>query len=105
MTDFNWCHGPSCHTNKTLDRVRGVKGQKVLRTRKVQINNWNRNSFYSKFCSNNCYNEFANKYVNEITAIAPRLDCLETPIDNPKRETQTTNYGYNYTTTTINVRE
>ena len=105
MTDFNWCHGPNCHSNKTLDRVRGVKGQKVLRTRKVQINNWNRNSFYSKFCSNNCYNEFANKYVNEITAIAPRLDCLETPIDNPKRETQTTNYGYNYTTTTINVRE
>ena len=105
MTDFNWCHGPSCHTNKTLDRVRGVKGQKVLRTRKVQINNWNRNSFYSKFCSNGCYNEFANKYVNEITAIAPRLDCLETPIDDPKRETQTTNYGYNYTTTTINVRE
>ncbi len=105
MTDFNWCHGPSCHTNKTLDRVRGVKGQKVLRTRKVQINNWNRNSFYSKFCSNNCYNEFANKYVNEITAIAPRLDFLETPIDDPKRETQTTNYGYNYTTTTINVRE
>ena len=105
MSDFNWCHGPNCHTNKTLDRVRGVKGQKVLRTRKVQINNWNRNSFYSKFCSNNCYNEFANKYVNEITAIAPRLDCLETPIDNPKRETQTTNYGYNYTTTTINVRE
>ena len=105
MSDFNWCHGPNCHTNKTLDRVRGVKGQKVLRTRKVQINSWNRNSFYSKFCSNNCYNEFANKYVNEITAIAPRLDCLETPIDNPKRETQTTNYGYNYTTTTINVRE
>jgi len=105
MTDFNWCHGPSCHTNKTLDRVRGVKGQKVLRTRKVQINNWNRNSFFSKFCSNGCYNDFANKYVNEITAIAPRLDCLETPIDNPKRETQTTNYGYNYTTTTINVRE
>ncbi len=105
MTDFNWCHGPNCHSNKTLDRVRGVKGQKVLRTRKVQINNWNRNSFYSKFCSNGCYNDFANKYVNEITAIAPRLDCLETPIDDPKRETQTTNYGYNYTTTTINVRE
>jgi len=105
MTDFNWCHGPNCHSNKTLDRVRGVKGQKVLRTRKVQINNWNRNSFYSKFCSNGCYNDFANKYVNEITAIAPRLDCIETPIDDPKRETQTTNYGYNYTTTTINVRE
>tara|TARA_R100000908_G_scaffold45016_1_gene21352 strand:- start:16 stop:333 length:318 start_codon:yes stop_codon:yes gene_type:complete len=105
MTDFNWCHGPNCHTNKTLDRVRGVKGQKVLRTRKVQINNWNRNSFYSKFCSNGCYNDFANKYVNEITAIAPRLDCLEIPIDDPKKERIETTYGYNYTTTTINVRE
>ena len=105
MTDFNWCHGPSCHINKTLDRVRGVKGQKVLRTRKVQINNWNRNSFYSKFCSNSCYNEFANKYVNEITSIAPRLTCLETPIDDPKKERIETTYGYNYTTTTINVRE
>ena len=105
MTDFHWCHGPNCHSNKTLDRVRGVKGQKVLRTRKVQINNWNRNSFYSKFCSNGCYNDFANKYVNEITAIAPRLDCLETTIDNPKKERIETTYGYNYTTTTINVRE
>ena len=81
MSDYNWCHGPSCHTNKTQDRIRGVKGSKVLRTRKVKLNNWNRDSFYSKFCSNSCYNEFANKYVNEITAIAPRTECLETPID------------------------
>ena len=102
---YNWCHGPSCHERTTQDRVRGVKGQKVLRTRKVQINNWNRNSFYSKFCSNGCYNDFANKYVNEITAIAPRLDCLEPPIDDPKKERIETTYGYNYTTTTINVRE
>ena len=108
MTDFHWCHGPNCHSNKTLDRVRGVKGQKVLRTRKVQINNWNRNSFYSKFCSNNCYNEFANKYVNEITAIAPRLDCLETPIDDPVKTKHRNEYSWGlneYTTTTINVRE
>ena len=81
MSDYNWCHGPSCHTNKTQDRIRGVKGSKVLRTRKVKLNNWNRDSFYSKFCSNSCYNEFANKYVNEITAIAPRTECLETPIE------------------------
>ena len=85
MSDFNWCHGPSCHTKHTLDRVRGVKGSKVLRTRKIKINNWNRDSFYSKFCSNSCYNEFANKYVNEITAIAPRTECLETPINDPQK--------------------
>ena len=37
MTDFNWCHGPSCHEKHTVDRVRGVKGSKVLRTRKVKV--------------------------------------------------------------------
>ena len=81
MTDFNWCHGPSCHKSHTQDRIRGVKGSKVLRTRKVTLNEWNRNSFYSKFCSNSCYNEFANKYVDQIVAIAPRTEALETPID------------------------
>ena len=34
MSDYNWCHGPKCHTHKTQDRIRGVKGSKVLRTRK-----------------------------------------------------------------------
>ena len=43
MADFNWCHGPQCHEKHTVDRVRGVKGSKVLRTRKIKINNWNRN--------------------------------------------------------------
>ena len=38
MSDFNWCHGPECHEKKvTVDRVRGTKGNKVLRTRKVKI--------------------------------------------------------------------
>jgi hypothetical protein len=75
--------------------VRGVKGSKVLRTRKVKLNNWNRNSFYSKFCSNNCYNDFANKYADQIVAIAPRTECLETPILNPERKTHTYTYGMN----------
>ena len=33
-----------CHEKHTVDRVRGVKGSKVLRTRKIKINNWNRNT-------------------------------------------------------------
>ena len=33
---YNWCHGPSCHTYSTQDRVRGSKGFKVLRTRKIK---------------------------------------------------------------------
>ena len=38
MADFNWCHGPKCHEKHTVDRVRGVKGSKVLRTRKIKQN-------------------------------------------------------------------
>ena len=32
---YQWCHGPKCHTNRTQDRIRGVKGNKVLRNRKI----------------------------------------------------------------------
>jgi hypothetical protein len=30
MSEHVWCHGPSCHLNHTVDRVRGSKGSKVL---------------------------------------------------------------------------
>jgi len=86
MSEYNWCHGPTCHQSHTQDRIRGVKGSKVLRTRKVAQTQWNQNSFYSKFCSNGCYNSFANKHINEITAIAPRTDALETPVDVVKEQ-------------------
>ena len=81
MSEYNWCHGPTCHQSHTQDRIRGVKGSKVLRTRKVALTHWNQNTFYSKFCSQGCYNAFANTHMQEITAIAPRTEALETPID------------------------
>ena len=104
MSDFNWCHGPSCHKSHTQDRIRGVKGSKVLRTRKVTLNQWNRNSFYSKFCSNSCYNEFANKYVDQVVAIAPRTEALETPV-NVSKETVDHPYWGKQTNTEIKVDE
>ena len=87
MSNFNWCHGPSCHERVTTDRVRGSKGSKVLRTRKVKIYNGVQlgTSLYHYFCSQSCYNEFANTYVEQIIRIAPRLEPLETPINDPKR--------------------
>ena len=103
MSDFNWCHGPECHKSHTVDRVRGVKGSKVLRTRKVKY--WSGSGIYNYFCGQSCYNEFANKYIQEVIAIAPRTECLETPILNPTKETTTTNYGYSYTNTKIEVDE
>ena len=86
MSNFVWCHGPSCHKSHTQDRIRGVKGSKVLRTRKIKEQTWTRNSFYAYFCSNGCYNDFANKYVREVIAIAPRLEALETPIEVTKEQ-------------------
>ena len=96
MSNYNWCHGPSCHTNDTQDRLRGVKGSKVLRTRKIAINKWNENHFFRFFCSNGCYNDFARKHINEIIAIAPRTEALETPVNVDK--VQDTYYnGQSYT--------
>jgi len=104
MTDYNWCHGPECHKQHTQDRVRGVKGSKVLRTRKIKLNQWNKNSFYSKFCSNSCYNEFANKYVDQVIAIAPRTEALETPV-NVSKETVDNPYWGRQINTKIEVDE
>ena len=105
MSDFNWCHGPECHERHTLDRIRGVKGSKVLRTRKIKINNWNSGNQWGFFCSQGCQNDFWRKHAREIVAIAPRTEALETPILDPKKETTTTEYGYSYSNTEIKVDE
>ena len=103
---YHWCHGPSCHTYSTQDRVRGSKGSKVLRTRKIKVNNNGYPSgFYQYFCSNSCYNSFADKHAEQIIKIAPRYEPLETPIEDPVREKHTHNYSFgehSYYTTTIN---
>ena len=93
---FKWCHGPNCHTNKTVDRIRGSKGNKVLRTRKITTNQWNQNSVWSVFCSQGCYTDFFYKHWQQVIAIAPRTEPLETPIEvevihHPER---TTEYGW-----------
>ena len=103
MTDFNWCHGPQCHEKHTVDRVRGVKGSKVLRTRKIKTYNGNR-GWYNYFCSQSCYDNFANNYIEQVIAIAPRTECLETPILDPTR-TKHENPYYNYYDTKIEVDE
>ena len=81
MSDFNWCHGPECHKEKTTDRVRGVKGSKVLRTRKIKLNQYNKDWWTKYFCGNGCFNQFVNRNLERVVAIAPRTECLETPIE------------------------
>jgi len=102
MSDYKWCHGPSCHKSHTQDRIRGVKGSKVLRTKKVKQDTYI--GMFSYFCSNGCYNEFASTHIERIVAIAPRNEPLETPIDVVKEVRQNSWDNSDYTATSIKER-
>ena len=105
MSDFNWCHGPECHTKHTVDRVRGVKGSKVLRTRKIKVDKWNSyHTPFKYFCSQRCYDDFSYKHIEQIIALEPRTECQETPIEDPKR-TKHSNPYHNWYETEIKVDE
>jgi hypothetical protein len=56
---------------------------------------------YSYFCSQGCYNDFANKYVREVIAIAPRTEALETPIEVTKEPHTNSWSGQTYMETRI----
>jgi len=109
MSDYKWCHGPSCHKSHTQDRIRGSKGSKVLRTKKVKTTEWNRTNGYQYFCSTGCWNDFFLKYAQQCVAIAPRNEPLETPIDDPKKVKHTGGYTYadgtQHTWTTTEIKE
>ena len=100
MSDFKWCHGPSCHKSRTQDRVRGSKGSKVLRTRKIKQDidrEWyHPDQVFNYFCSQGCLMDFMRANINRIVAIAPRHTPLETPIEDPVKTKHETHYGHTY---------
>ena len=99
MSSHFWCHGPSCHTYSTQDRVRGSKGSKVLRTRKVKQHTdrawYSPDSIYNYFCSQNCITDFWNANAQRVIALAPRTEPLETRIE-VKTETRQDWNGHDY---------
>ena len=95
MSNYHWCHGPSCHTRHTQDRIRGVKGSKVLRTRKIAQTKWNEGHAWSHFCSHGCWQEFMFAHWNEFIGLHPRPEALETPIEDPVRKQN--DYGWFHT--------
>ena len=95
MSDYNWCHGSKCHLHKTQDRIRGVKGSKVLRTKKIAITEWNKNNVWSHFCSQGCWNDFMYEHWDEFINLHPRTECLETPIDVQVENRDTFRYKWN----------
>mgnify|MGYP001330121726 FL=1 len=86
MSDYQWCHGPSCHEKATLDRIRGSKGNKVLRTKKITTTRWNANAVWSHFCSQGCWNDFMHKHWISAIALEPRREALTTPINDPTKD-------------------
>ena len=101
MTDYVWCHGPSCHKRHTTTRVRGVKGSKVLRTVKIALNSYRYNSMWRYFCDQTFMHDFIRTHIKEFVQLHPRTEALETPIEDPVKTTHSNNYGYSWTSTQI----
>jgi len=82
--------------------VRGVKGNKVLRTVKIRSNNWIKGSQWEYFCDQTCLHDFIRKHFLEFVRLHPRAECLETPVTVTK-ENLTDYYNYPYDRTKIEV--
>ena len=100
---FNWCHGPSCHTKHTQSRVRGSKGNKVLRTIKIGLGDSYRTRYpeyymWQYFCNQSCLFDFIREHITSIIAIAPRREALETPINDPVKTRHSNSYHSWYDT-------
>ena len=85
------CQGTKCHTYDTQSRIRGTKGNKVLRTRlarydiedsyfqanKDWLNTW---EFY--FCDERCMNDWLKQHLdNLMLSVGLKTKPSETPID------------------------
>ena len=85
MSDYNWCHSPKCHTQKTQDRIRGVQGSKVLRTKKIKVQDLSKwhysQGWENHFCKLGCLMDFIKEHINEFIRLHPRTEALETPIN------------------------
>ena len=97
MSNYNWCHGPECHTRETTTRVRGSGDNKVLRTRKVNIKHYWRSGqgSWTYFCDDTCMRGYLEKHIQSIIAIAPRREALETPIKIEKTKYENYRMRYN----------
>ena len=97
---YNWCHNPDCHTYHTQDRIRGVKGSKVLRTRKIKVRDYSQSYYWqgweNHFCRVACFFNYVKKHITNIVAISPVHEPSEQPIDVQvvKHPEETTSYGW-----------
>jgi len=97
MSDYNWCHGPNCHTIETQSRIRGSGDNKVLRTIKIKENRYAsyQPQIWNYFCNQNCLMDFIRTHSQAIREIAPRRQALETPIKVEKEKYESYRYEFN----------
>ena len=100
------CQGPKCHTYDTQSRIRGTKGNKVLRTRNARYDTdinpewgykWDR-----YFCDERCMNDWLDVHMTQlISFVGLKTKPQESPVDIIKE----TKEGWNgtYVTTTIKL--
>jgi hypothetical protein len=97
MSDYNWCHGPNCHTYQTQSRIRGSGDNKVLRTIKIKENRYGnyQANIWNYFCNQGCLMDFIQTHSQAIRAIAPRREALETPVKVVKNKYESYRYEWN----------
>ena len=75
---LTYCQGIKCHEYRTKDRIKGMKGNKVLRTRR-------RSSFYylgGNACSMNCERDWFDKFGEQAVNYFGRItEPLETKLN------------------------
>jgi len=103
------CQGPECHTYDTQSRVRGTKGNKVLRTRNARcdINSQNDWGYIwdRYFCDERCMNDWLAKHMLQlINFVGIKTKPQESPID-IIQETRTAWNNHQYTHTTIKLKQ
>ena len=100
------CQGTKCHTYETQSRVRGTKGNKVLRTRNARYdievpNEWVRD-WETYFCDERCLQDWLSTHlVNLMNYVGIKTKPQESPIDIVEKTRQDYS-GREYTYKTIN---
>ena len=103
------CQGPECHTYDTQSRVRGTKGNKVLRTRfaRYEIDTdykWAA-PWEHYFCDERCMNNWLAKHMTQLmNFVGIKTKVQESPIDIVETVHQDWT-GRDYTRTTIKLKQ
>ena len=107
------CQGQNCHTYETQSRIRGTKGNKVLRTRFARYDTLDATAhnrhwlqaweFY--FCDERCMNDWLRIHMTQlINFVGIKTKPQETPID-IVQETRTDWRDREYVCTTIKLKQ